>query len=220
MNVPVSVPTVEIMVFRCPSVAVMVWLFMQTAMIGVALDAGKNWRDHRSHLYYRVYGFSVLWPTLLFWACCVFAISFIDSRMSKETQDVNRAMEAGDQIPHEIGCPDTPEERVKEAAMNKSILNKFVWFGVGFWIVCFKESLDKNNEISWQWVFLYWYCYFAWFGVIAAAHKNWWWSDQRNINYEEELLYLEKLSKKNPSPTSHDHDHDHDHRGETDDLYI
>lgn len=208
MNVPVSVPTVEIMVFRCPSVAVMTWLFVQTMMIGVALDMGKDWRKNRDHLYYRVYGFSVLWPTLLFWAFCVFAISFVDSRLSKETQDVNRAMEAGDEVPHEIGCPDTPEERVKEAAMNKSILNKFVWFGVGFWIVCFKESLDKKNEISWHWVFLYWYLYFIWFGIIGAAHKNWWWSDQRNINREEELLYLEKMSKDQNSMNHGNRDED------------
>lgn len=85
----------------------------------------------------------------------------------------------------------TPGDYARESALNRSLINKWLWTLPSFILASCKISFDKNDAYSWHLIFLPLYIYICVFLGVAVARNNLFMRKQRDIDREDRRVARE-----------------------------
>jgi hypothetical protein len=182
-----DVSTFEVIIIRCPSVIVNAVLILQLIVWVNYLSWDVDLAAVRAKsVFYGWSGFYFFSPTIIFGFYCYYKVTQVDSRTMQELEAQDRpALPGRPRLQPLAGHPYTAGEHAREAAMEKSILNKFVVFSITTWPIAIKMTLDDEKRYSWWSAFSLMIAFFAYFMYIGYSYGNWLWGEQRSVNVIE-----------------------------------
>jgi hypothetical protein len=181
----------EIIPFKEPGFVFCIVQALQIIVLVHVLSWPADWLLHRdANLLYRIGGYYILAPNLVFGAFCTLEYFFIkpskvalQGYSSKENEHL----------------------AARGVAQTKTMLKYYIVFWICLWPLAARASATESPG-SWLYSFLPFIFAFLYYGSVGIQNKNYTWDDERNVNLRKaaEEHYRQRTQSGEPTATAAD----------------